>query len=190
MLLFTAGTPTDTLSWFMGDGAGALLVGDVPDGEGWLSAHTIHTAQTCGTFRLDMVLDEQGRPGPRMAASKDTAKIINETGEPCLRECCFGALRKAGLKMDDVDFCIFNTPTAWYAEFAARALGIDRSKTISTYEKYANTGTALVAMNLHAAAAQGRIKPGDLVLSYAIGSVSTAVATLVRWGDVALGKAT
>jgi 3-oxoacyl-[acyl-carrier-protein] synthase-3 len=180
--------PSDTLSWFMGDGAGALLVGEVPEGTGWLASHTVHTAQSCGTFRLDMVVDENGKPGPRMFASKDTAKIINELGEPSMRECCSGALRKAGLSISDIDFLIVNTPTAWYADFAAQVLGIDRSKTISTYERYANTGTALVAMNLHAAASQGRIKPGDRVLFYAIGSVSTAVATVIRWGDVALGE--
>jgi 3-oxoacyl-[acyl-carrier-protein] synthase-3 len=180
--------PNDTMSWFLGDGAGAFLVGEVPDGEGWLTSHTIHTAQSCGTFRLDLVVDEQGRPGPRMAASKDTAKIINELGEPSMRECCFGALRKAGISVQDLDFCVFNTPTAWYERFAANVLGIDLDKTISTYDKYANTGTALAAMNLHAAASQRRIKPGDRVLLYAVGSVSTAIATVIRWGDVALGE--
>ncbi|MFV8755470.1 3-oxoacyl-ACP synthase III family protein [Nannocystaceae bacterium ST9] len=178
---------TDTLSWFLGDGAGAILVGEVPEGEGWLATHTIHTAQTCGTFRLDLRIDEQGVPVPRMSASKDTAKIINEIGEPYLRECCFGALAKAGLGIADVDFLVANTPTAWYAEFAAEAIGLDPSRTISTYERFANTGTALIPMNLHTAAAQGRIHPGDRVLLYAVGSVSTAIASVVRWGDVALG---
>ncbi len=180
---------TDTLAWFLGDGAGAMLIGEVPDGEGWLATHTIHTAQTCGTFRVDLQLDERGLPVPRMTASKDTAKIINEVGEPFLRECCFGALAKAGLTVADVDFLVANTPTAWYAEFAARAIGLDPSRTISTYERFANTGTALIPMNLHAAATRGQIHAGDLVLLYAVGSVSTAIASLVRWGDVKLGRA-
>jgi 3-oxoacyl-[acyl-carrier-protein] synthase-3 len=180
--------PTDTLSWFLGDGAGALLIGEVPEGEGWLATHTIHTAQTCGTFRLDMRVDEQGQPVPRMSASKDTARIINEVGEPYLRECCFGALDKAGMTIADVDFIVANTPTAWYAEFAAKAIGLDPSRTISTYERFANTGTALMPMNLHAAAAQGKLRRGDRVLLYAVGSVSTAIAVLIRWGDVALGS--
>lgn len=177
----------DTLSWFLGDGAGAMLIGEVPEGEGWLATHTIHTAQTCGTFRLDLRLDEQGQPVPRMSASKDTAKIINEVGEPYLRECCLGALAKAGLTIDDVDFLVANTPTAWYAEFAAKAIGLDPDKTLSTYERFANTGTALIPMGLHSAAAHGKIRAGDRVLLYAVGSVSTAIASVVRWGDVALG---
>jgi len=178
---------TDTLAWFLGDGAGALLIGEVPEGEGWLATHTIHTAQTCGTFRLDLEQDPLGRMFARMKASKDTAKINNEVGEPYLRECCFGALAKAGLRITDVDFLVANTPTAWYAEFAAQAIGLDPSKTISTYERFANTGTALIPMGLHAAAAQGKIRPGDRVLLYAVGSVSTAIASVFRWGEVALG---
>jgi 3-oxoacyl-[acyl-carrier-protein] synthase-3 len=179
--------PNDTLSWFLGDGAGAFVVGEVPQGEGLLATHTIHTAQTCGTFRIDMQVDEQGAVHPRMAASKDTARIINEVGEPYLRECCFGALAKANLRIEDVDFLVANTPTAWYAEFAAQALGLDASRTSSTYARFANTGTALMPMNLHTAALEQRIRPGNLVLLYAVGSVSTAIASLVRWGEVGLG---
>lgn len=192
--------PEDTLSWFLGDGAGALLVGPMPGGAaqsqpqaeakplGFLAEHTIHTAQTCGTFRLDMVVDPELGPVPRMRASKDTARIINEIGEPAMRECCDGALEKAGLSIDEVDCLVVNTPTAWYADFAADVLGVPRTKTISTYERFANTGTALLPMNLHAAAAAGKLRPGDVVMMYAVGSVSTASATVMRWGEAALGE--
>jgi len=180
--------PSDSLSWFMGDGAGAILVGEVPDGQGWISAHTLHTAATCGTFRLDMVVDETLGPVPRMAASKDTARIINETGEPYMREACSNALEKAGIGVEDLACMIVNTPTAWYADFAAEVVGIPRERIVSTYDRYANTGTALLPMNMHASALEGLLEPGDWVLMYAVGSVSTAVATVVRWSDVALGS--
>jgi 3-oxoacyl-[acyl-carrier-protein] synthase III len=179
--------PEDTLSWFMGDGAGAMLVGEVPDGHGWIAAHTVHTASTCGTFRLDLVVDDVLGPVPRMAASKDTARIINETGEPYMREACFGALAKAGIGVRDVACMVVNTPTAWYADFASRVLGIPRDRIVSTYERFANTGAALMPMNLHESVHQGKLTPGDWVLLYAVGSVSTAVATVMRWSDASLG---
>lgn len=180
--------PEDTLSWFMGDGAGAILVGEVPEGEGWAGARTVHTAATCGTFRLEIVMEEGKGPVHRMSASKDTARIINETGEPYMREACFGALEKAGIGIDDVACMVVNTPTAWYANFAARALGIPRDRIVSTYERFANTGTALLPMNMHESVRQGKLRAGDWVLFYAVGSVSTAVATVMRWSDVALGE--
>lgn len=180
--------PEDTLSWFMGDGAGALLVGEVPDGEGWVCAHTVHTAATCGTFRLDLVVDDVLGPVPRMAASKDTARIINETGEPYMREACQAALDKAGIGIDDVACMVVNTPTAWYADFTARVLGLPRDRIVSTYDRFANTGTALMPMNMVESARQGKLRPGDWVLLYAVGSVSTAVATVLRWSDAVVGE--
>jgi 3-oxoacyl-[acyl-carrier-protein] synthase-3 len=48
-------------------------------------------------------------------------------------------------------------------------------------------GPALLPVNLHRAASSGRLRPDDLVLLYTVGSVSSAGAVVLRWGDVALG---
>jgi 3-oxoacyl-[acyl-carrier-protein] synthase III len=178
--------PWDTLSWFMGDGAGALLVGEVPEGQGWVAAQAIHTAATCGTFSLDIVV-EDGKAVHRMSATRETARVINELGEPCMREACTGALEKAGVRAEDLACMVTNTPTAWYASFAAKVLGIPRDRIASTYERFANTGPVLIPMNLHESVRQGKLRAGDWVLLYAIGSVSTAVATVMRWSDASLG---
>lgn len=178
---------TDTLSWFLGDGAGAFLVGPVPAGQGFLGAKVIHTAETCGAFYYDLVAEPGGKPRIRMQAGNDTGKVLKDTAVPFLRECCEGAARTAGISLNDIDFFVFNTPTAWYARFCARALGIDPERTVSTYTRYANIGPALMPVNLHYAARQGLVRPGDLVMVYAVGSVSTAAAAVMRWGEVALG---
>ena len=179
----------DSMSWFLGDGAGAMLIGEVPDDRGWVAQHTVHTAATCDTFRLDMEVDPLRGVVPRMRISKDSSQIINETGETAMRAACSGALARAGIGIDDVACMVVNTPTAWYADFASELLGIDRSKVLSTYARFANTGPALIPMNLHASAKAGMLRDGDWVLMYAVGSVSTAVATVMRWHDgVGLGR--
>lgn len=178
---------TDTISWLMGDGAGAILVAPVPEDRGFVAQHTVDTASTCGTFRLDLVIDPERGPVPRVASSKGTAQIINESGEPTMRDACFGALAKAGLKVDDIGCFVVNTPTAWYADFACEVMGIPRSRAVSTYERFANTGTALLPINLHESARTHMLRDGDYVLLYAVGSVSTASATVMRWSDAALG---
>ncbi len=180
--------PRDTLSWFVGDGAGALLISPVASGHGWVSSHCVNTAATCGTFRIEMVEDPTEGAVPRLAASKETAKIINESGEPYMREACEKAMRDAGITIDDVACVVANTPTAWYADFVSAVLGIDRSRVVSTYEQFANTGTALLPMNLYAAASAGLLAPGDWVLLYGVGSVSTAVATVMRWSETAVAR--
>jgi 3-oxoacyl-[acyl-carrier-protein] synthase III len=179
----------DTLTWFLGDGAGAFVVSSLPAGEGLLGQHSVTTQDTCGTFYYARVGETPGDSGIRIQCTKDTGRILQESAEPLLRECTDGALRAAGLGLKDIDFFVVNTPTAWYAAFCARALGVDASRTLSTYRSYANVGPVLMPVNLHQAAQAGRIKPDDLVLLYTVGSVSTASAAIMRWGQVGLGPA-
>jgi 3-oxoacyl-[acyl-carrier-protein] synthase III len=179
----------DTLSWFLADGAGAFVVGRVPEGEGYIAGQTVHTADTCGVFFPALVVDESGAPRVRMRAARNAGQVLRASSEKHLVDCCSRAARTAGVRIEDIDFFVFNTPTAWFSSFAARALGIDLARTTSTYHRYANVGPALMPANLHHAASAGLIEPGDLVMLYAVGSVSSASAVVMRWGEVSLGPA-
>src|SRR5215471_16600683 len=178
---------SDSLSWFLGDGAGAFVVCPSRGPDGVLGSKTVHTADTCGAFYYDMMVTSDGSPRFRMNADAEAARVLRDSAIVYLRECCEGALGAASMRLSDVDFFIFNTPTAWYAKFCARALGVDVSRTIDTYPLYANIGPALMPSNLYRAARTNRIRQGDVVLLYAIGSSSTASATVMRWGEVNLG---
>lgn len=179
---------SDTLAWFLADGAGAFVVEAKDDGLGWLGSKNIHTADTCGAFVHELAI-ARGEPVMKMRATRAAGTALHDTAEPYLKTCCRGALDAAGLRVEDVDFFVFNTPTAWYAEFGADVLGVGPERTISTYPIYTNLGPALMPANLYHAASQGRISPGDTVLLYSVGSASTAMAVVMRWGEVALGTA-
>ncbi len=176
---------TNSLAWFLGDGAGAFVVERGPGVARPLGAHRISTRETCGAFVHELVTHD-GEPRMRMRTTRGAGAILHETAEPYLRQACDGALSDAGVSLSDIALCVFNTPTAWYADFCADVLGIDRAKTISVYPRTTNIGPALMAANLHHAASTGRLHAGDLVLVYAVGSASTAMAMVLRWGDVEL----
>jgi 3-oxoacyl-[acyl-carrier-protein] synthase-3 len=177
----------DTLCWFLGDAAGAFVVSRTPPGATYLGSKTIHTGETCNTFYYEVVPDAVRGARIRMDCTPETGKVLADTSEPYLRACCEGAAEAAGVKLDEIAFFVFNTPTAWYGEFCARALGVSLDRTVDTYPEYANVGPALLPVNLHRAASSGRLRPDDLVLLYTVGSVSSAGAVVLRWGDVALG---
>lgn len=180
---------SDTLSWFLGDGAGAFVVGKVDDGYGFLGGKSIHSADTCGTFSYELALDEAtGKPEIAMMASPKTGRVLAETATHYVREACLGAAEAAGVTLAEIDFFIFHTPVPWFAPFAARALEVDPSRTICTNRWYANTGPALMPGNLHYAATKGKLRKGDLVLLQSIGSASSAGASVMRWNEPALGK--
>lgn len=178
----------DTLSWFLGDGAGAFVVGKVENGYGFLGGKSIHSADTCGTFSYELAIDEvTGKPEIEMVASSKTGRVLAETATHYVRECCLGAAEAANVSLSEIDFFVFHTPMPWFAPFAARALEIDPGKTVCTNRFYGNTGPALMPANLHYAASNRRIKKGDLVLLQSIGSASSAAAAVVRWNEPELG---
>jgi 3-oxoacyl-[acyl-carrier-protein] synthase-3 len=177
--------PEDSvLSWTVGDGAAAILVGEVPEDEGLLAAKSVHTASTCGTFRYALDVRE-GAPVIAMKAAPDAARILRETSEDYVRRCCLGACAEAGLDLASVGAFVSNTPTAWFRDFAAEALGIDRSRTVDAYPRYANVGPVLAPANLALAARTGLLVRGEPVLMFGVGSVSSAAALVLRWGEVA-----
>ncbi len=177
----------DPVSWGIGDAATAVVVGPVEEGTGYLGGKTVHSADTCGAVCHTVEVSEGREPWLRLRPQRAAAKLLRETSEPHLLECCHGALETSDKSLDDVDFLVVNSPLAWYPDFAARALGIDRTRTINCFPLYSNIGPALLGTNLFHAAAWGKIRPGNLVLLYTVGSVSSCSAAVVRWGDVALG---
>lgn len=178
---------SDTLSWFVGDGAAAFVVSALPEGQGLLGSCTVSTHDTCDMFRCEPVYDPVRGVLLRTRAHKRAGEMAKVTAPRYLQECCSGALKNAGVSLEDIDFFVFHSPTAFYPAFCAKVLSVPKERWISTYPDFANIGSVVMPATLHVAAREGRIKPGQLVLAYAVGSSSTASAVVMRWGDVALG---
>lgn len=174
----------DTLSWFMGDGVGAFVVDTLKPNQGILGTQIVHTVSTCGSFFNELTTDAQGKPRMRIRTGEKASKQLGGTAVEFVQTCCQGAAKKAGVSLGDIKFFAFNTPTAWYAQLCAKALGVDLERTINLYPHYANIGPVLPIANLYHAAQSQKIKENDLVMVYTIGSASTAAATVMRWGDV------
>ncbi|AFZ02306.1 3-oxoacyl-ACP synthase III family protein [Calothrix sp. PCC 6303] len=179
----------DTLSWFFGDGAGAFVISSLSAHQGILGTKAINTSCLCDQLRLRVTEDEQGNQKFRLKVAKDLNKIIGDTSADMVRICCEGAAAAAAVTLDDIDFFVFTTATAWFVDFCIRVLNIDPKRTINFYPEYANVGAVLSLANLYHAAQLGKIRENDLVLIYGFGSASSASASVMRWGDVALGKA-
>lgn len=176
----------DTLSWSMGDGAGAFVVSSLKPNQGVLGTKIISTTATCGAYSHEFVTDERGVPRMRTRTGEN-ASMLAETAVDFVRICCEGAAAKVGVALNRIDFFAFNTPTAWSASVCTRALGIEPERTINLYPRYANIGAVLPIANLYHAAQLGKLRENDLVLVYTNGAGATAGATVMRWGDVALG---
>ena len=177
----------DSLGWFVGDGAGAMIVEVVPEGFGVLAHHTLNSIGTNDMFIIRSVPTDDGGTRLHTDPNKNAANMARDTAEPYLIDCIEPALEKANLSVADVDFWVFNTPTAWYAEFCGQVLGVDPERYHSIYPRYGNIGAALMPTTLFHALREEKVHAGDLVVLYSIGSTSTASAVVMRMSEVALG---
>lgn len=176
----------DTNSWFLSDGAGAFVVSSLETNQGILGAKTIHTGPLCNMLSPNLTEDEQGNPQLCMRVNKGANKAMRDTAAEFLRICCEGAVAAAGLNFKQIDFFLFNTSTAWFAQFCMRILNIHPERTLNLYPQYANMGPVLTVANLYHAAQLGKIRENDLVLVYGYGAAGVASANVMRWGNVAL----
>lgn len=183
----------DVTARLCGDAAAAFLVGPVDDGYGLLGSKTLQTGETCGTWLLDTVDEPGGTTAGgrriRLRVDPTISHVLRATAKPYLLGTVEGALEAARLKIDDIDVVVPNTPTAWHARFSADALGIDPDRVVNTFPSVANIGPALMPVNAHLAAVEGRIAPGDRVLLYTFGGQAEAGAAVIRWPSVLLGPA-
>lgn len=178
--------PENSLSWASGDGAAAFLVEDLGPDRGVLATRARNTGDTCGALSWELIDDGHGGKRYDMRVDHSANRLLRTTGEPLVMQTVHDALDAGGFGIDDVDFLIVNTPTAWYAAFCASVLGIPEARTISVHHLYANTGPVLMPSNLAHALSEGRVRPGSLAVLYSVGSVSSARAVVHRFGEVKL----
>jgi len=86
-----------------------------------------------------------------------------------------------GLGPDDIDWFVPHQANIRIIEGSAKKLGIPLEKVVRTVDRHGNTSAASIPLALAVAVADGRIKPGDLVLLEAMGGGFTWGAVLVRW---------
>jgi 3-oxoacyl-[acyl-carrier-protein] synthase-3 len=141
----------DSLRWFSGDGSAAFVVSSVEGGLGIIGHKTIPTIENIDMFRLRTVVDDDGAPRLQHVMNAAANQMTRVVSEPLLRRCVDGLLAETGRAIEDVDFFVFNSPTAWFPAFCARVLGIDAGKWISTYPLHGNIGAALMPATLYRA---------------------------------------
>jgi 3-oxoacyl-[acyl-carrier-protein] synthase-3 len=97
-----------------------------------------------------------------------------------IAEAVIAAAKAACVSLDEVDWFIPHQANQRILEGVARRLGIDEKRVISTVAEHANTSAASIPLALAQGLADGRIKPGQLLLMEAMGGGLTWGAAVVR----------
>ncbi len=169
-----------------GDAAGAAVVGAGDDAIQILAA----TAGTDGS-QADILGLEAG--GTRVPFNLDTARQglhhdIVMKGREVFREAVkrmsavsLEVLRQAGVGLDEVALVVPHQANLRILNAVAKALGLPPERLYVNVQSFGNTGSASVPLALDQARAEGRIAPGDLVLTTSFGAGFHWAAVLLRF---------
>src|SRR6266850_65282 len=91
------------------------------------------------------------------------------------------ALARAGHTLDQVALIVPHQANQRIGDAVAERLGLPAEKVFQNIQRYGNTTAASIPIALTEARAEGRMKPGDLVVLAAFGGGFAWGATVMRW---------
>ncbi len=171
-----AETFTRLLDWsdrttcvLFGDGAGAVILKAEDATEGAARGLVSHHIRTDGS-KSDLLFVDGG---PSSTGTVGHVKMLgNQVFKHAVTNISAAVeaiMDEAGLKPDDVDWFVPHQANQRILNGVAKKLGIDEDKVVSTVARHGNTSAASIPLALSVAVEDGRIKPGDVIISEAMG---------------------
>src|SRR6478672_11233139 len=161
-----------------GDGAGAVVLERVSDG-GFLGFEL----GADGGGGKDLLL-----PGSGSRLSENGSGYLTMNGREVFKfatrvmvSSAEAVLEECGKTVDDVDVYVPHQANIRIIDQAARKLGIPEEKVVVNVDRYGNTSSGSIPLALADAAADGRVKPGKLVLMTGMGAGLTWGSALIEW---------
>ena len=164
-----------------GDGAGAVLLtaGDgtgASTDHGLLSTHLHSDGAQADILYVDGAVGRHDRPGRLRMNGREVfrhavtrmAEVVDE------------ALAANNLTHADVDWLVPHQANLRIIAAMGRRLGLPPERVVVTVDRHANTSAASIPLALAEALADGRIRPGHLVLMEALGGGLTWGSALLR----------
>jgi len=169
-----------------GDGAGAVVLGEVAHGKGLLGEYL----SADGRLSEAIYVPAGGSRKPTTENTlRDREHYLRMKGNEVFRfavnilgESVEKALERCGRKIEELDVVIPHQANIRIIEAAAKRLSVPRERFVVNVEKYGNTSAASIPLAMADAVADGRIKDGSLLALVAFGGGLTWGATIVRWG--------
>jgi 3-oxoacyl-[acyl-carrier-protein] synthase-3 len=182
VLVIGAETLSQVLNWddrstavLFGDGAGAVVVGEVSEGHGYLGG----------------VLGADGSGGPLLCIQRggeypgtifQNGKEVYKFAVTIMGEIALKAVAAAGVSPSEIDFLVPHQANIRIIDKAAERMGLPREKVIVNLDRVGNTSAASIPLALDEAVKSGRIQPGHLLVFVGFGAGLTWGANVVRWG--------
>ncbi|MEA2006307.1 MAG: beta-ketoacyl-ACP synthase III [Acidobacteriota bacterium] len=168
-----------------GDAAAAVVLEESHDNSGMLSSYWKADGSLGSLLSIPA-------GGSRMPASMETIEkglhYIQMKGNDVFKhavkrmgEAAIAALKKAGLKKEDVNYLIPHQANIRIIDAIGRRVNVPPEKVYSNIHKYGNVSVASIPIAIHELKTEGKLKKGDIILMDAFGAGFTWAAIVYRW---------
>lgn len=162
-----------------GDGAGAVLLQakDVEtSGPGVLSTHLHADGRLADILYVDGAVGQREKPDYLVMQGREVFRHAVSLLAAAVKE----ALAENNLQASDIDLLVPHQANRRIIDGVGRKLGLSAERVVVTVDKHANTSAASIPLALACAMAEGRAKPGQLILLEALGGGLTWGSALLR----------
>jgi len=168
-----------------GDGAGAVVIGPVEEGYGFLSFEL----GSDGSGGASLCLPAGGSRLPareETVANKEHYVQMNgaevfKFAVRMMEQVSDSVLEKAGLNKEQVDFLVPHQANLRIIDAARKRLGLDEDKVVVNLDRYGNMSSASIPVALDEAVRSERIKKGDYLVLVGFGGGLTWGGSVIRW---------
>ncbi len=189
VLVIGAETFSRILDWtdrgtcvLFGDGAGAVLL-EAREGAGTSADRGILSCDLNSDGRYLDLLHVDGGVSSTGAAGKlrMQGKEVFRHAVEKLAQTAETSLDRAGLTAADVDWIVPHQANLRIIKGTAQKMGLPMERVIVTVQDHGNTSAASIPLALSVAAGDGRLKPGHLIVTEAIGGGLAWGSVVLRW---------
>jgi 3-oxoacyl-[acyl-carrier-protein] synthase-3 len=161
-----------------GDGAGAVV---------------LEPSEEAGFYAFELGADGAGGehlwlPGSGSRKFEDPEKFVKMNGREVFKfatrvlvSSAEAVLERHGASIEDVDVYVPHQANVRIIDHATKKLGIPSDRVVINVDRYGNTSSGSIPLALAEAQADGRLRPGSLVLMTGMGAGLTWGSALMRW---------
>ncbi|MCO5730689.1 beta-ketoacyl-ACP synthase III [Rhizobium sp. SSA_523] len=165
-----------------GDGAGALVL-EAVDSAGTVEDRGVLTAhlRSDGSHKDKLYVDGGPSSTGTVGHLRMEGREVFKYAVGMITDVIEAAFAATGTTAESLDWLVPHQANRRIIDGSAKKLGIAPEKVVVTVDLHGNTSAASIPLALSVAAADGRIKQGDLVMLEAMGGGFTWGALLLRW---------
>ncbi|SPJ22407.1 beta-ketoacyl-ACP synthase III [Palleronia abyssalis] len=164
-----------------GDGAGALIL-EAADGDGTTADRGILSADLHSDGRhRDILYVDGGISTQSTGHLRMEGKEVFRHAVEKLAATAHTALQKVGLTADDVDWVVPHQANIRIIKATAQKMGVPMERVVVTVQDHGNTSAASIPLALSVARAEGKIRPGQIIVTEAIGGGLAWGSLVLRW---------